>query len=51
LQKVINSKQGGGWTNSQTITHFRNALIGEVLKWYNTLPFFDIDSLNQTERQ
>jgi hypothetical protein len=31
LQKVINIKQGGGWTNLQTITHFRNALKGEVL--------------------
>ncbi len=38
LQKVITYKQGGGWTNLQTVTHFRNALRGEVLKWYNALP-------------
>ncbi len=46
LQKVINNKQGGGWTNLQTITHFRNALRGEVLKWYNALPLLDIDNLD-----
>jgi hypothetical protein len=33
FQKVINNNQGGGWTNLHTITHFRNALRGEVLKW------------------
>jgi hypothetical protein len=31
LQKVINNKQGAGWTYLQTVTHFRNALRGEVL--------------------
>jgi hypothetical protein len=46
LQKVINNKQGGGWTNLQTITHFRNALRGELLKWYNALLLLDIDNLN-----
>jgi hypothetical protein len=46
LQKVINNKQGAGWTNLQTVTHFRNTLRGEVLKRYNALPLLDIDSLN-----
>jgi hypothetical protein len=46
LQKVLSDKQGGGWTNRQTITHFKNALRGEVLKWYNALPLFDTDNLN-----
>jgi hypothetical protein len=45
-QKVINSKKGGGWKNLQTITQFRNALKGEVLKWYNALPLIDVDNLN-----
>ncbi len=31
LQKLINNKQGAGWTYLQTVTHFRNALRGEVL--------------------
>jgi hypothetical protein len=42
LQKVINYKYGGGRTNLQTVTHFRNALRGEVLKWYNALPLVDV---------
>ncbi len=46
LQKVITNKQGVGWTNLQTVTHFRNALRGGVLKWYNALPLLDIDNLN-----
>jgi hypothetical protein len=25
LQRVTNNKQGRGWTNFQTVTHFRNA--------------------------
>ena len=46
LQKVINNKQGAGWTNIQTVTHFRNALKGEVLKWFNALPPLNTDNLN-----
>jgi hypothetical protein len=46
FQKVINNKQGPGWTDLQTVTHFRNTLRGEVLKWYNALPLLDIDNLN-----
>jgi hypothetical protein len=33
LQKVINYKQGAGWTELQTVTHFGNTLRGEVVKW------------------
>jgi hypothetical protein len=40
LQKVINNKQGGGWTNLQTVTHFRNALRVKVFKWYNALEHY-----------
>jgi hypothetical protein len=46
LQKVINNKQGGGWTNLQTSTHFRNDLRAEVLKWYNALPLPHKDNFN-----
>jgi hypothetical protein len=46
LQKVINNKQGAGWTNLQTVTNFRKTLRGEVLKWYNALPLLGIDDLN-----
>jgi hypothetical protein len=46
LQKVINNKQIAGWTVLQTVTHFRNALRGEVLKWYNALSLLHIDNLN-----
>ena len=42
----MDNKQGAGWTDLQTITHFRNALRGEVLKWYNALPLMDIDNLD-----
>ncbi len=30
----------------QTLTHFRNALRGEVLRWYNALPLLDVENLN-----
>ena len=46
LQKLMNNKQEGGWTDLQTVTHFRKALRGQVLKWYNMLPLMDIDNLN-----
>ena len=46
LQKLLNNKQGGNWTDVQTITHFRNALRGKALKWYNGLPLMKIDNLN-----
>ena len=46
LQKLLNNKQGGGWTDIQTVTHFRNALRGKALKWYNMLPLMDINNLN-----
>jgi hypothetical protein len=46
LQKLINNKQGGGWTDLQTVTHFRSVLRGEVFKWYTALPLLNVDSLN-----
>jgi hypothetical protein len=45
LQKLLNNKQGAGWTDIQTVIHFRNAIRGEVLKWYNALPLMDVDNL------
>jgi hypothetical protein len=45
LQKLINNKQGSGWTDLRTVTHFRNVLRGEVLKWYNALPLMEVDNL------
>jgi hypothetical protein len=42
----INNKQGGGCANLQTVTHFRNALRREVLKWYNALLLLDVENLN-----
>jgi hypothetical protein len=49
LQKLMNYKQGGGLLNLQTVTHFRNALRGKVLKWYNALLLLDVESLNWVE--
>ena len=46
LQKHMNNRRGAGWTDLQTITHFRNALRREVLKWYNALPLMDINNLD-----
>ena len=46
LQKVLNNKQGANWTDAQTITHFRNALRGKALKWYNMLPLMELNNLN-----
>jgi hypothetical protein len=45
LQKLLNNKQGAGWTDIQTVTYFINAIRGEVLKWYNALPLMDVDNL------
>ena len=45
LQKLLNNKQEAGWTDIQTVTHFRNAIRGEVLKWYNAQPLVDVDNL------
>jgi hypothetical protein len=42
----MNNKQGGGWTDLQTLTHLRNALRGEVSKWHNALSLLDVDNLN-----
>jgi hypothetical protein len=38
-------KQRAEWTDLQTVIHFRNALRGEVRKWYNALPLMDVDNL------
>ena len=37
LQKVILHKAGATWTDRQAITHFRNALRGNVINWFDTL--------------
>jgi hypothetical protein len=42
----MHNKQGGGWTELQTVTHFRNAFREKSLKWYNTLSLRDVDNLN-----
>ncbi len=34
----MDNTQVGGWTDLQTVINFRNALRGEVLKGYNSLP-------------
>ena len=31
LQKVIINKTGGNWTDVKTLTHFRNALRGDMV--------------------
>jgi hypothetical protein len=41
-----NNKQGGGWTDLQTVTHFRNALRGEMLMWCNSSPLDTFNQLN-----
>jgi hypothetical protein len=41
----MNNKQGARWTDLHTVTHFRNALRGVVLKCYNALPIKDADYL------
>ena len=46
LQKLMNNKQEGGWTDLQTVIHFINALKCEVLKWYNPFPLLDVYNLN-----
>jgi hypothetical protein len=45
LQKLLINKQGAGWTDIQTVIHLRNAIRGEVLKWYIALPLMDVDHL------
>ena len=37
LEKVIINKNGGEWTEIQTITYFRNALRGNAVSWYNSI--------------
>jgi hypothetical protein len=46
LQKVINNKQGDGWTNLQTATCFKNALRGEVFKRNNAQSLLDVNNLS-----
>ena len=41
LEKVIINKNGGNWTDIQTITHFRNALRGDMVSWYDTITLLD----------
>ena len=44
LQKVILHKAGATWTDRQAITHFRNALRGNVIDWFDTLADFGVDT-------
>ena len=41
LEKVVINKTGGNWTDIQTITHFRNALRGDMVSWYDTITLLD----------
>ena len=41
LEKVIINKTGGAWTDNQTLTHFRNALRGDMVCWYTTVTILD----------
>ena len=41
LQQVLNNKRGGGWTDENTITYFRNALRGPMVPWYESLTIID----------
>ena len=41
LEKVIINKTGGNWTDVQTLTHFRNALRGDMVGWYTSITVFD----------
>ena len=41
LEKVIINKTGGNWTDVQTLTHFRNALRGDMVGWYTSIAVFD----------
>jgi hypothetical protein len=42
---VIINKTGGNWTDIQTITHFRNALRGDMVSWYDTITLLDDTAL------
>ena len=44
LQKVLLHKAGATWTDRQAITHFRNALRGNVIDWLDTLADFGVDT-------
>ena len=41
LEKVQINRTGGGWTDAQTLTHFRNALRGDMIAWYNGLTLLE----------
>ena len=41
LEKVIINKTGGNWNDAQTLTHFRNALRGDMVGWYTSIAVFD----------
>ena len=45
LEKVILNKTGGNWSDIQTITHFRNALRGDMVSWYDTITLLDDTAL------
>ncbi len=51
VTEIAKHKQGGNWTDVQTITHFRNTLRGKALKWYNMLPLMEINNLKLGSRE
>ena len=37
MERFMSSKEGGGWTDQQSVTYFRNALKGKMIPWFNGL--------------
>ena len=44
VQKVPLHKAGATWTDRHAITHFRNALRGNVIGWFDTLADFGVNT-------
>ena len=45
LGKVSLNKTGGNWPDIQTSMHFRNALRGDMVSWYDTITLLDDTAL------
>ena len=37
MERFMTSREGGGWTDQQSVTYFRNALKGQMIPWFNGL--------------
>ena len=37
MERFMSSREGGGWTDQQSVTYFRNALKGQMIPWFNGL--------------